>query len=208
MVSIRSYMFKLLQSRLHRQKLDVLFPLRRMVAQAAYVKLKTVASPSGLGLARPSDISVVSTVLSVCNPVTVSQDVLLCVKNMISISWPHATDDAKSAIPAFADLYQKVKSHNLPNCLGARIHVHSGLNIINWAAMLKEYHDNELCQFLTYGWPLGFYSQTPPETVPDNHPSAINFPEHVREFIATEIKHKALEVISTFYTMDTYLPPS
>lgn len=127
------------------------------------------------------------------NPVTVSQDVVSRINSMISTSWPCTTDEAKTAIPEFVKLYHKVKSYNLPNCIGAKIPVHSELKIPNWVNLLRDYHDNEICHFLAYGWPVGYYAQTPPETVSENHPSAIDYPEHVHKFISTELGFKALE---------------
>lgn len=152
---------------------------------------RTMYCLSGLGIT-PNDFDLCYGVLNACNPVTVSQEVISRVNVMISTSWPSATEDAKTAAPAFVELYQKVKSYNLPNCIGARIPVHSALHIPNWVTLLREFHDNEICHFLAYGWPIGFYSQTPPETVPENHPSATNFPSHINQYIATEIKHQAL----------------
>lgn len=153
---------------------------------------RTTYCPSGLD-EMSTDIDLVYGVLKLCNPVTVSQDVILSVKNMFATSWPLATEEAKTAIPEFAELYQNVKYHNLPNCIGARIPVKCALIIPNWVNLLQGYHDNKICHFLAYGWPIGFYSNTPPQTVPDNHPSATNFPEHIRHYIDTEMKHQALE---------------
>lgn len=153
---------------------------------------KTTYCPSGLD-EQSSIQKLVSDVLRSCKPVTFSNDVIVDVKKMLESSWPQLTDEAKTAIPAFADLYQRVKAYNLPNCLGAKIPIQSELNIPIWVAFLKGYHDNEICHFLAYGWPIGFYSKTPPETVVKNHPSAIDYPEHIHDFIATECSFKALE---------------
>lgn len=149
--------------------------------------------PSGLGSSQFSDPSIISDILSTCNPVTVSQEVVTRVQAMISTSWPSVTDEATNAIPAFAELYKKVKSYNLPNCLGAKVPVSSGLKIQAWVDNLVNYHDNELCHFLAYGWPIGYDAPTPPLPVLKNHPSAIDYPDHVRHFISTEKRFEALE---------------
>lgn len=62
--------------------------------------------------------------------------------------------------------------------------VQSGLNISNWVDLLKDYNDNELCHFLAYGWPIGFYSKTIPDTVPHNHPSVIHQLEAINTLVA------------------------
>lgn len=112
---------------------------------------------------------------------------------MIATRWPQVSEEAISAIPQFAQLYQEVKASNLPNCIGAKIPVYSGLHVERWVILLQNYHDNELCHFLAYGWPVGFYAEEIPSSVPENHPSAVNFPQHIHDFIATELSFKALE---------------
>lgn len=154
------------------------------------------SSSSSSGLVTPvsSDVCYVSKLLTLCNPVTVSQDVVSRIKFMISTCWPSVTDEAIKAIPKFADIYQKVIAYNLPNCLGAKVPVRSALRIKKWVMLLQQYHDNELCHFLAYGWPIGYYASTPPESVLKNHPSAVEYPDHVNHFISTEKVSKHLKV--------------
>lgn len=132
-------------------------------------------------------------ILSFCKPLNVSQEAVSRTQNMIANTWPNITPEAQAALPSFAQLYNQVKSYNLPNCLGAKIPVHSGLKVERWVTLLQDYHDNELCHFLAYGWPLGFYSEQPPQTVSNNHPSALEFPLHIQEFLSTELKFQAIE---------------
>lgn len=155
---------------------------------------KTTYSPSGTDQVRSLDgQTLLSRILSFCNPVTVSTDLLASIKDMIATRWPQVSQEAKRAVPHFAQMYQQVKSYNLPNCLGAKIPIHSGLHVERWVMLLQNYHDNELCHFLAYGWPLSFYAQDLPETVLKNHPSATEFPEHIQKFLATELQFKAIE---------------
>lgn len=154
----------------------------------------TKNSPNGAHSVRLIDgKSLLSNILSFCKPVTVSNDVILRIKNMILAKWPRPTEETRQALPMFAHLYDQVKAYNLPNCLGAKIPIHSGLNVERWVILLQNYHDNELCHFLAYGWPLGFYADDIPQTVPKNHPSAIEFPQHIQEFLSTELSFKAIE---------------
>lgn len=131
--------------------------------------------------------------LLVCNPVTVIDSVMDKIRNMILNHWPTVTQAAKQKFPVFAETYEQVKSANLPNFAGAKIPVSSGLVPQNWALLLKDYHDNELCHFLYFGWPIGYLSDALPVSVSDNHPSALAYPNHVDEFINTEITFGAIE---------------
>lgn len=111
---------------------------------------------------------------------------------MVSTTWPSIAEEARSVDPDFARLYDAVKKLNVPNFAGARIPVSSGLNIPTWVALLQQYHDAELCHFLQFGWPLGYYSQKVPESVTTNHPSALAYSQHIDEFIHTELTFSAL----------------
>lgn len=110
----------------------------------------------------------------------------------IASFWPHPTIQAMEEFPDFCKIYSIIKSFNLPNVLGARITLQSGLNLSNWEHELIHYHDREVCAFLRYGWPLGYSSQQPPTSADTNHPSGTNHINHVKKFIATELRHHAI----------------
>lgn len=155
---------------------------------------RTTFSPSGIDHTESTyGHKLLTDILSFCNPVTVSNDVIERVKDMIKQKWPQISDEARKAIPQFAQLYRAVKLHNLPNFMGAKIPIHSGLHVERWVVLLQNYHNNELCHFLAYGWPVGFCATNLPETVLANHPSANDFPEHIQQFLTTELRFKALE---------------
>lgn len=117
--------------------------------------------------------------------------------------WPHTTQEANTQFPDFCKLYQQVKSYNLPNALGAKITVPSGLNLHRWEDHLRNYHDREICAFLRYGWPVGFTGNKPPVSVNHNHPSGLNYKDHIYDFIQTELSHKA--IVGPF-TADPFSP--
>lgn len=127
-----------------------------------------------------------------CNPVSVSQPVIVKVKHMISTLWPTVTAQAKETCPELARAYDAVKSTNLPNFMVAKVPVPSGLVVKNWVQLLSHYHDNEICNFLYYGWPIGYLSDKIPESVTHNHPSALAYLDHVDDFIATELGFGAI----------------
>lgn len=94
--------------------------------------------------------SLLEKILTFCKPVTVCDKVITNITQMLATKWPEVSDDLSAQFPQFAQLYQRVKSHNLPNCIGAKIPIQSGLHVERWVVMLQNYHDNEICHFLAY----------------------------------------------------------
>lgn len=113
-------------------------------------------------------------------------------QRLFADNWPVPTEDAIRVDPYFCELYSDVKSFNLPNFIGARRTIHSGLNLEKWEQLLQGYHDNEICFFLRYGWPIGYHSPNIPVSVHRNHPSADMHPAHIEDFIRKELCHKAI----------------
>lgn len=106
--------------------------------------------------------------------------------------WPKvATPSAKDQVE-FLNMYNRIKSTNAPNFAVARIPVSSDLVIQEWERRLKEFHDQALCKFLKYGWPVGYHVYEPPATVDSNHPSAQMNIQHVRDFIRKELEFDAI----------------
>lgn len=113
-------------------------------------------------------------------------------KRMITTIWPRITDGAAKEFPLFANHYQKILGTATPNFLGAKIPVQSELNCPEWEARLANYHDDKLCDLLKNGWPLGFNMDKPPQSVTENHSSAMNHLPHVRKFIDVELGCNAI----------------
>lgn len=112
-------------------------------------------------------------ILSKCNLVQVEASTLANIRHMVSTAWPLTTKQAWKDFPEFAAIYNALKSYNMPNFAGARIPVSSGLKVPNWVALLQNFQVNEICHFLQFGWPLGYYSDSIPSSVQKNHPSAL-----------------------------------
>ncbi len=91
-------------------------------------------------------------------------------------------------VRALQQTHDTVKQHNKPNFMGARIPLTSHLNMERWRHLTRGYHDTTLCDQLEYGFPSGFQHDTavltPSHT---NHQSATAYPDHVREYIETEL---------------------
>ena len=105
-------------------------------------------------------------------------------------NWPDMSDQVH---PATRHIYQAVKATGLSNCMQARIPVHNDINIPAWRARADgSPEDVELIDFIQFGFPLGYHGPTAHTPDPINHASALNFPQHVDEFIQQELKHGAL----------------
>lgn len=106
--------------------------------------------------------------------------------------WPDVTEEARKQFPEFAHLYDTIKASSTPNFRGVRIPLESDLNILNWRTCLEEYHDKILCEYLEFGWPIGYHANSPPATTERNHPSANAHQQHVDRFIKTELACNAI----------------
>lgn len=79
------------------------------------------------------------------------------------------------------------------NFEGLRIPVHSRWNTDLLSQLLINYHDRQVAELIKYGWPIGRDpSAAITDTIPDNHKGARDFPEHIHEFIAEELKEFAI----------------
>lgn len=54
------------------------------------------------------------------------------------------------------------------------------------------YHDKEVCQYLRFGWPVGYEADRPPSSVQENHQSGKQYFEQVRKFVEKELSLGAL----------------
>lgn len=119
-------------------------------------------------------------------------DYLFKQMNMLGQIWPTVSETAAHDFPDFAKLYNQIFRFRLPNFIGAKIQVHSALNLDQWDTALQQYHDKEVCEFLRYGWPLGYLSDVHPASITDNHASAMLHEKHITKFIQTELEHNAI----------------
>lgn len=102
--------------------------------------------------------------------------------------WPQLVTQQWDKFPAHARIYNATRVTCLPNHLGAKIPVASGLNIPNWELALVGYHDTALLSYLKFGWPVGYTAPQPPASVNRNHPSATRHPADIEVFIQKEIR--------------------
>jgi hypothetical protein len=80
------------------------------------------------------------------------------------------------------DIYKSVTLWSCPNFLGARIPLPTNLNLHVWENETRDYFDAEVVQFLRFGWPVSYRGPVPTLNR-DNHASANNFHEHVKNLL-------------------------
>lgn len=83
-------------------------------------------------------------------------------------------------------MHSKLQSASCPNAFSLRLPVPSTLNIPKWRTQLRDYPDHNLCDFLEFGWPIGYSASTPPVSTQRNHGSALAQPHVIDAFLATE----------------------
>ena len=89
-------------------------------------------------------------------------------------------------------LHNAVKQQGNPNFIGARIPVQSQLNIEACQTELSSYWDQQLLEFLQFGFPLGFNRKCELKYTEENHKSAIEFPNDIANYLKEEIDQKAI----------------
>lgn len=88
--------------------------------------------------------------------------------------------------------------------LGARLTLESALNLAKREEKLCLFHGKEICQYLQFGWPVGYEADMPPTAVQENHLSGRQHIEQVRKFVKAELSLGAL-VGPFFLGLDCHL---
>ena len=102
-----------------------------------------------------------------------------------SLSEPHS----------FVSLHNRVYAEGKPNFLGAQLAVPTSFNLPLWRSLLSEYSDVAVCNFLEFGWPIGFdYSRvfTLNSSNFRNHKGALDFSSAVDSYLSSEISFGAV----------------
>ena len=85
-------------------------------------------------------------------------------------------------------IYQAVKSTGLPNAMSARVPLPTTLNVEAWRRNINAIGGRpNILDFIVYGFPLGYLGPITDSVGVDNHPSAMQFPRQVQQFIDKEI---------------------
>ena len=102
--------------------------------------------------------------------------------------WPFPKKHVWDRYDQYYETYMQVRLTAIPNYIGERIAIPSGLHIKAWRTLVKDYHDQQL----EFGWPVDYTADTPPVTVVANHHSGAENVEHMDEYIKTELAHGSL----------------
>lgn len=90
-----------------------------------------------------------------------------------------------------------LKMRQQHNYLIARVPVPSALSIYNWRELLQDFEDSVVCDFLEFGWPVGFIPTNLPNFDLCTHRDALLFPEQVTAYLAKEFLLPGLRVLLT-----------
>lgn len=93
---------------------------------------------------------------------------------------PYFTNDQ------FIDLHERVKSSGQSNFRSCRLSVPSRLRIANWRIYLKDYHDDIVCDYLEFGWPLDYVKRAFPISNLRNHQGATSFSLAINQYLHLE----------------------
>lgn len=72
------------------------------------------------------------------------------------------------------------------NAYTLKIPIPSAFNILEGRSRLRDYPDTKLCDFLQFGWPVGFTAPHLPLSSCQNHGSALSSPQIIDSFLDTE----------------------
>ena len=106
--------------------------------------------------------------------------------------WPNPISIATHESPVHMAIFQTVCQTSLPNYLSAKVQIPSDLNCDTWEFLLNDYHDQEICNFLRFGWPSNFTAPRIPTPTHRNHPSATAYSAEIDSFLVKELQKGAL----------------
>ena len=95
-------------------------------------------------------------------------------------------------VPNIIDAHKIIRKSAMPNFMGARIPVDDQFNISAWKSNLAGYWDKQIVDLLQYSFPLDFDRSRSLSSTYENHASAVKFPDHVNNYITTEIEYGAV----------------
>ena len=98
-----------------------------------------------------------------------------------------------TAIEQHLQVADIIRQTSVPNYAQARIPIVSYLNLDAWEHALSDYHDKLLIEYMKFSFPLSIVSPNSLHmTVIQNHASAVNFPQHIQEYLDNECSFNAL----------------
>ena len=93
--------------------------------------------------------------------------------------WIHAW---RVSVDTDLALHEKVLTQGYPNRWGARIELEHRWNLQLFQELLADYEDNDIIEWMKYGWPAGrLPTMEAPQPVANNHKGACEHPEALRK---------------------------
>ena len=86
-------------------------------------------------------------------------------------------------------LFEHVRSFGVPNYRGAHVVLNNTFDKNIWLNFLEGYSDQQVIEHIQYGWPASYESMVRPALGLTNHPSALQHPEEIEEYIEKEVSH-------------------
>ena len=122
-----------------------------------------------------------------CLRLLLRREVILCVAYASPQSFA-PPDPCLFEPNSFVTLHNLVYASGQPNFLGARLPVPTSLNLSLWRSLLTEYSDVVVCDYLEFGWPIGYdYHGVLPSSDFRNHKGALDFPSAVDSYLSSEL---------------------
>lgn len=113
-------------------------------------------------------------------------------KATIESKWPYATPEALDKARTHMLIYNATRATAVPNYVANKQLLASNMKIDTWRHMLQNYQDRKICEFLEFGWPIGYVSENITEPTLTNHKSACDYQEDIDTFISKECKLGAM----------------
>ena len=105
----------------------------------------------------------------------------------------HLHEDNNFPAIHYINLHHKVRESGTYNFAGARVDLpHCKLNVANFRKYLLSYDDQEICQFLQFGFPLGLAQEIFLEPALKNHQSSYCFYSYIDSFLEKEISSRGV----------------
>ena len=123
---------------------------------------------------------------------TTSHDIDHTSQQKFQFATPEQMEELEHKYPDIL-LSKQVRQGGYPNRWGAKIPIETHWNIELLEALLTDYHDKDLIEWMRYGWPVGRLPTLPdPQITFKNHKSATDYPEALDKYIQKEDSYNAI----------------
>ena len=101
----------------------------------------------------------------------------------------HLVDSSTLKIEKDLYIAHQVRASGVPNKSGCRILIDSGFNLSNMTSLLKDYPDNDIIEWIRFGFSMS-RDPTAPDPIPAviNHRGALMFPNDISQYLQEEIR--------------------